>query len=232
MEPRRLGREERRERILQGVVPVFARKGFHGATSRELAQACGVSEALLYRHFRDKPSLYAAVARRHVSDGSLHPGLPRLKAMPPSTRRLVLAVQYLMAHFLEGTAAGAGDEIPRLMVQSLLGDGEFARAVLKALEAEAGAFYRESVEAAARAGDLSVSLDDLRSGMLLTHHLAFAVRLFSMPQGARVDSEAAARFTLRGLGLRPEALDRCYRPGAWKELIPSGRHPKEKETIQ
>jgi AcrR family transcriptional regulator len=214
MEPRRLGREERRERILQAVVPVFARKGFHGATSRELAEACGVSEALLYRHFRDKPSLYAAVAQRHVRDGSLHPGLPRLKALPPSTQRLVLAVQYLLAHFLEGT----GDEIPRLMVQSLLGDGEFAHAVLEALEAEAGTFYRESVEAAARAGDLQVTVEELRQGMLLTHHLAFAVRLFAMPQGSQVDAEAAARFALRGLGLRPEALERCYRPGAWKEL--------------
>ena len=220
---RRLSHEERRESILQAVVPVFARKGFHGATSRELAEACGISEALLYRHFRDKPSLYAAIARRHVTDWHLHPGLSRLKELAPSTGRLVLATQYLFCHFL----AHDRDEVPRLLVQSLLGDGEFARAMMLALEAEAGALYRESLDAAARAGDLLVPVGDLPSGMFLSYLLSLSLRLFALPgragsSGAALphwpDPEAAARFALRGLGLRPEALERDYRPGAWMGL--------------
>lgn len=42
---------------------VFAQHGLAGATSAALAAACDVSQALLFRLFRDKRSLYEAVLR-------------------------------------------------------------------------------------------------------------------------------------------------------------------------
>ena len=57
----KLSAEERRAAIIQAVRRVFADKGFHGTTTRELADAAGVSEALLFKHFPNKEALYSAM---------------------------------------------------------------------------------------------------------------------------------------------------------------------------
>src|SRR5438128_10962483 len=53
--------DQRRAAIVAAVRRVFAEKGFHGTTTRELAHAAGVSEALLFKHFPNKEALYAAM---------------------------------------------------------------------------------------------------------------------------------------------------------------------------
>lgn len=58
--PRRLPAAERRRLALAAALPVFARRGFEGAGTRELAAAAGVSEPILYRHFGDKVGLFCA----------------------------------------------------------------------------------------------------------------------------------------------------------------------------
>ena len=57
----RLSFDKRRQAIVEAVRGVFAENGFHGTTTRELARTAGVSEALLYKHFPSKESLYAAM---------------------------------------------------------------------------------------------------------------------------------------------------------------------------
>ena len=58
---RRLTAEERKQSIAQVVMSLFAEKGFSGATTKELAKAAGVSEALLYRYFPSKEALYSEI---------------------------------------------------------------------------------------------------------------------------------------------------------------------------
>jgi AcrR family transcriptional regulator len=52
---------ERRSAIVDAAVTLFAERGFRGATTRELAAACGVSEPVLYDHFSTKAALYEAI---------------------------------------------------------------------------------------------------------------------------------------------------------------------------
>ena len=54
----RLDSDERRKAIVAAAVPLFARKGFAGTTTKELAEVAGISEALLFRHFPSKKHLY------------------------------------------------------------------------------------------------------------------------------------------------------------------------------
>ncbi len=56
----RMTGEERRERILEAALDVFAEKGFHGARSREIARRAGISETLVFRHFANKEQLFNA----------------------------------------------------------------------------------------------------------------------------------------------------------------------------
>src|SRR6185369_2352021 len=57
----RMAGEERRLQILAVAVRLFSQKGFRGTTTKEIAQAAGVSEAMVFRHFATKEELYAAI---------------------------------------------------------------------------------------------------------------------------------------------------------------------------
>ena len=57
----RMAGEERRLQILRIAVSLFSNRGFRGTTTKEIAQAAGVSEAMVFRHFATKEELYAAI---------------------------------------------------------------------------------------------------------------------------------------------------------------------------
>jgi AcrR family transcriptional regulator len=52
---------ERREQILETAVRLFSQNGFNGTTTKEIAAAAGVSEAMVFRHFSSKDALYEAI---------------------------------------------------------------------------------------------------------------------------------------------------------------------------
>ncbi|MFQ5960177.1 MAG: TetR/AcrR family transcriptional regulator [Candidatus Methylomirabilales bacterium] len=58
---RRLSGSERRQQIIDAAATLFAQKGFRGTTTREIAGAVGVSEAALFKYFRNKEDLYSAI---------------------------------------------------------------------------------------------------------------------------------------------------------------------------
>ncbi len=57
----RLSAEKRRQQIVDAAVELFSRKGFRGTRTREIAEAAGISEAMIYRHFATKRELYSAI---------------------------------------------------------------------------------------------------------------------------------------------------------------------------
>jgi AcrR family transcriptional regulator len=61
---RRISGDERRESILQLTSRAFAERGYDGVRTAELAESAGVSEALIYQHFRTKAELYSAALDR------------------------------------------------------------------------------------------------------------------------------------------------------------------------
>jgi AcrR family transcriptional regulator len=57
----RMTAEDRRQQILDVAVRLFSQKGFRGTTTREIALAAGVNEAIIFRHFVTKRDLYSAI---------------------------------------------------------------------------------------------------------------------------------------------------------------------------
>ena len=53
---------ERIVQILTEAARIFARKGYEGASMRDIAEACGISKSLLYHHFTSKEEIYSRVA--------------------------------------------------------------------------------------------------------------------------------------------------------------------------
>jgi len=52
---------ERRLQIVLVAMRLFSRRGFRGTTTKEIAAAAGVSEAMVFRHFATKSELYSAI---------------------------------------------------------------------------------------------------------------------------------------------------------------------------
>ncbi len=61
--------QERRLQILSVAVSLFSQRGFGGTTTKEIAQAAGVSEAMVFRHFANKQELYSAILDHKACSG-------------------------------------------------------------------------------------------------------------------------------------------------------------------
>ena len=57
----RMHADERHRQLLRVAIDVFARNGFSGTKTKDIAAAAGVSEAILFRHFATKEDLYHAI---------------------------------------------------------------------------------------------------------------------------------------------------------------------------
>ncbi len=65
------GAEHRRGQIMQAAMRLFARQGFEGTTTREIAERAGMNEAIIFRHFPRKEDLYWAILENkcHLMEG-------------------------------------------------------------------------------------------------------------------------------------------------------------------
>jgi AcrR family transcriptional regulator len=65
---KRMTLHDRREQIVREAMALFARHGFAGTTTQEIARRAGISEALLFRVFKDKKSLYSAIIDHKIAE--------------------------------------------------------------------------------------------------------------------------------------------------------------------
>jgi AcrR family transcriptional regulator len=65
--------EETKRRIIQAAAQVFGKMGYDGATTRAIAEAAGVNEVTLFRHFGNKKNIYMAMIDQYSA-------LPDLRA--------------------------------------------------------------------------------------------------------------------------------------------------------
>jgi TetR/AcrR family transcriptional regulator len=63
--------QERQAGLIAAAAALFAAKGFNGTTTKEIARAAGVSEALVFKHFPTKRALYGAILAEKVTVNEL-----------------------------------------------------------------------------------------------------------------------------------------------------------------
>jgi AcrR family transcriptional regulator len=220
---RRLSAQERRKAIVQAVKKVFAAKGFDGATTRELAEAAGVSEALLYKHFPSKVSLYKAMRDDCVLDPALD-RFWRVMELEPSTSTLILLVHALAQKMIVDFGRGRSPDqlIPVLALRSLLDDGAFVRIMTEHFAAQWLPKFKACVKAARAAGD--VEEGGIRPDLagLFLQNLTGMMMFQSVPMKPVIDygttpNELVSQvvvFALRGAGLKQKAIKSHYNPRA------------------
>ena len=120
----RMAGEERRLQILRVAVKLFSERGFRGTTTKEIAHAAGVSEAMVFRHFATKEELYAAILdHKACASGKFEPAEMAADAIKRKDDRGVF----------ESLALGALDhhekdpEFQRLLLHSALEKHELAQ---------------------------------------------------------------------------------------------------------
>jgi AcrR family transcriptional regulator len=219
---KKLSGDERRAAIIKAVRQVFAEKGFDGTTTRELAVAAGVSEALLFKHFPNKEALYAAMQLACCNDKDSGQ-IERLKALEPSASTLTLLVHMFVSKMLAIRAADDDRSIHgRLMLRSLSGDGEFARMFLQGMPTHLNHWMEACVQAAIAAGDAHEGPVQPDLGCWFAQHLTAMIKTYMLPTPRVVDYglpqekvvEQAVWFALRGMGLKEDAIRRNYNPKA------------------
>jgi AcrR family transcriptional regulator len=113
----RLAAQERSRAIIDATLDLFARKGRAGTTTRAIARAAGVSEALVFKHFPTKNDLYRAILEMKIAESER--GLPidaRIEAMDDEAYLLYIARSIMQR-------MEADDTFLRLLTRSAL-DGD------------------------------------------------------------------------------------------------------------
>jgi len=73
--------QKRSAQILEAAARVFAQKGYHAATTKEIASEAGVSEGTIYNYFQSKEDLLLSIPRL-ISDTALLPALSKILTTP------------------------------------------------------------------------------------------------------------------------------------------------------
>jgi TetR/AcrR family transcriptional regulator, transcriptional repressor of aconitase len=202
----------RRQLILGAAKRCFARNGFAGTTTKSVAAAAAISEALLFKHFPSKAALYAEIL---AEECEADPELTHLLGLAPSTAALVELMQGMVRHFMHVSDGPDQEESQRmrLMVTSHLEDGEFARLLYAKVEKLIGAMFADSLEAAIAAGDAVRVGREPTNLFWFAHHtvlMAALTRMPSVPCLAYGDAAGLDRqlceFLLRGIGLTEAAI--------------------------
>jgi AcrR family transcriptional regulator len=119
----RMTAEDRKLQILRVAVTLFSQKGFGGTTTKEIAQAAGVSEAMVFRHYATKQELYSAILDHKACSGdAMNPEEMVAEALQEKDDRAVferLALGALEHHECD-------PEFQRLLLHSALEGHELA----------------------------------------------------------------------------------------------------------
>jgi AcrR family transcriptional regulator len=82
--------DDKRRAILHRTAELFARHGFTGASITKIAEACGISKALLYHYYRDKDAVLFDILADHLS--TLVAVVEEAAAAPASARERLHAI--------------------------------------------------------------------------------------------------------------------------------------------
>jgi len=189
----KLSCEERRIAILRAVRRVFAEKGFDGTTTRELADAAGVSEALLFKHFPNKEALFSAM-KLALNEQDLG-RFERITGLEASVSTLVLMVHFIASKMIEGWTASEDEPAiqTRLMLRSLAQDGEFAKLLLRRITEEWTPKVADCIRAAIATGEAVEGPVSPPLAAWFTHHVAMTVMIELLPANPAVDYGVSRR---------------------------------------
>jgi len=198
---RRLSSDDRRRQLIRDAVGLFSRHGFSGARTKDIASACGVSEAILFRHFATKEDLYRAILDEQQQDSGAEAWLREMQDLA-ARRDDAAVIGGLIAHILRSFRENAA--FHRLLLFAFLDGHVLAdlfhqRQGWPTVEFLRGYFEQRQREGAFRKRDARVAVLFLISAAV---HYGMSRHLFGVAGLPTNDEEIAgqfAAFALEGL---------------------------------
>lgn len=212
MRKKRVTGAERRTLILEAARRVFARDGYDGAKTQDIAREAQVSEALVYRHFPSKLALYRAVLRQAFREQDAN-----WAALAFRYNGAEGIVKNLYGYFSAITAEHGDIPIEgfRLTLASLASDGVFARLIYRRSQRVYKAAVERVYEEARANGDLTGTPISVGNLTMFHEHIGTMMMALTHPRSLATPYSNggddlvrdAVRFCARGLGMKDEVVN-------------------------
>lgn len=189
MAAKRLSSKERSAQIASIAAKLFAKKGFDGVTTREIAKKAGVNEAILYRHFPTKDALYTEIINQKINVKVEEFDLVALKAGDDAEVFRSVARYFLRQVEKDNTFL-------RLMLYSALEDHALASVFLRERTNVLFDFILEYIKRRVAEGafrNIKPAIA-LRSFFGMFFHFILVHELFTIPKHFDVTEEEAVEF--------------------------------------
>jgi len=146
--------ELQRERILDAAWELFADRGYHDTTMREVAAKLGMSTGVVYTHFTGKGEIIAALAERSRRKRA---AMLRRLLEEDSLRSALTALLEILAETCVGDESRRGAKANVSLLAEAVKGGEIGR--------HASALYRDAVDVFTRLAEGGVRRGEFVSGV-------------------------------------------------------------------
>lgn len=190
----RLKAPQRREQLMDVATKIFAKWGYNAATTAAIADAAGVTEPILYRHFASKQDLFVAITRA-MSEQTLRHWRDLLQDADSATDKIRTIAREFPSHLrrlqdayhvLHGALATSRDRRVLAVVR------EHYTAIER--------FFHAIIADGQAAGEFRRDLDPaVPAWQLINLGIGYAMIALNLQQFDHFSVEEAIEFILRGL---------------------------------
>jgi TetR/AcrR family transcriptional regulator len=204
--PLRLSAGNRRQQLIQVAVDLFSRKGFKGTTTREIAAAAGVTEAIIFRHFETKEQLYTAIIDQRLNSPDATHWMAGLRAAMDRDDDEAVIRQLIDVIILTHKT---DPKFERLMLYAALEGNEIALRHLRLVTASIVDLYRKYFLRRQKQGSLRPCVPDVALTAIagMAQNYALGKYVHELKEQCLSDEQAVESFTriaMDGLrGLKP-----------------------------
>jgi TetR/AcrR family transcriptional regulator len=220
----------RRQQFIDAALGLFSTSGFRGTSTRAIAEAAGVSEALLFRHFPTKADLYSAILEQKARETGFATHIETLRGWAGRGDDWAL-VQHVVSLIL--ASYRRDPEFERLMLYAALERHELATASRQMFGVPTFTLLRDYVVERQRAGVFRPGDPGLIVFALIALPVYFSMvhRLLGMQLAAAPDSAASDLFTqvvLDGVRVHADDLNPRLAQGDGREILNRGKRQASK----
>jgi AcrR family transcriptional regulator len=187
-----------RERILFEASFLFARRGYHATTTREIAEEVGIRQPSLFHHFESKGAIAEALL-----DWDLGIILPSARALAQQPGSAAVRLYRYLIHDLKHLTQ-APYNLNGIYAEDVMGDPAFSRWAKRRVE------LHSTVERIVKQGMESGEFISMRPDVAREAIAGIVTRTLSLYSGRRRStdlSDQIAGLVLRALLSEPERLD-------------------------
>jgi AcrR family transcriptional regulator len=162
------------QRLTQAALECFAERGFHGTTTRQIADRVDMSPAAIYTHFKSKDELLFLIMRMTMEE-ALRRMTSAYDDNDEPRERLLAVVRAVVSFNAEWHTAArvANHEIPALRGQP--------RASIRSLRRQIESLMEQTIELGVKAGVFAT--DDVRAASFAILSMAIGVSRWFVPGG-------------------------------------------------